>query len=84
MDALFQIKIVNWSDTAYSEVRSNLEEAQATGDWRWYGDLCIEARSLLVEAGVLTESQPVSVTQFPKLLRHCHIDAQIPEEEEEN
>lgn len=82
MSALFQIKIVPWSDTVYSEAYSNLEEAQTMGDWRWYGDVCIEAHSLLVEAGVLTEGQPVSVTQFPELLRHCHIDAQIPEEEE--
>lgn len=82
MDALFQIKAVPLSDTVYSEAHSNLEVARKTGDWRWYGDMCVEAHSLLVEAGVLTEGHQISVTHFPKLLWHCHIDAQIPEEDE--
>lgn len=81
MDALFQIKTTPWSDTAYSETQSNLEEARATGDWRWYGEVCIEAHFLLVEAGALPEGRQISVAQFPELLRHCHIDAQVPEEE---
>ncbi len=83
MDALFQIKPVALSDTIYSEARDNMQEARDTDDWRWYGDMCIEAHGLLVDAGVLTEGQPISVTHYPKLLMHCHLDAQIEEDANE-
>jgi hypothetical protein len=82
MDALFQIKRVALSDTIYSEVRDNMQRAQEMGDWRWYGDMCVEAYSLLVDAGVLAECQPISVTRYPQLLKHCHLDAQIEENDE--
>lgn len=77
MDALFQIKARALSDTVYSEAHENMQEAYDNEDWRWYGDMCVEAHSLLVDAGVLTDGQPVSVTHFSKLLMHCHLDAQI-------
>ena len=83
MDALF-IKLIGpspikLSDTAYSEAAENLQEAQMMGDWRWYGDMCIEAHGLLVDADVLKPGQPISVTRFPSLLQHCHLDAQVYE-----
>ena len=79
MEELFEIKPATLSDTIYSEAADNMAEAQKTGDWKWYGDLCIEAHALLVEAGVLKVAQGISVTRFPTLLQHCHLDAQIPE-----
>lgn len=79
MEGLFEIKVVPISDTIYSEAAGNMVEAQEIGDWKWYGDLCIEAQAILVEAGMLKAGQGVSVARFPMLLRHCHLDAQIPE-----
>jgi len=79
MEGLFEIKLVPLSDTVYSEVAENMQEAQRIGDWRWYGDTCMEAHSLLVEANMLKPGQPISVTRFPSLLQHCHLDAQVPE-----
>jgi len=81
MQELFQIKPVELSSTVYSELQENMQEAREMEDWRWYGDLCIEAHAALVDAGVLKEGMPISVTRFPTLLQHCHLDAQIPEEE---
>jgi hypothetical protein len=83
MEGLFEIKPVPLSDTIYSEAADNMAEAQKTGDWKWYGDLCIEAHAILVEAGALKAGQGISVTRFPTLLRHCHLDAQVPEESHE-
>jgi len=79
MEGLFEIKPVTLSDTIYSEAAENMAEARKIGDWKWYGDLCIEAHALLVEAGVLKAGQGISVTRFPALLQHCHLDAQVSE-----
>ena len=81
MQGLFQIKPVELSSTVYSELQENMQEAREADDWRWYGDLCIEAHAALVDAGVLKEGMLISVTRFPTLLQHCHLDAQIPEGE---
>ena len=81
MQELFQIKPVELSSTVYSELQESMQEALETEDWRWYGDLCIEAHAALVDAGVLKEGMSISVTRFPTLLQHCHLDAQIPEGE---
>lgn len=82
MEGLFKIKPVPLSDTVYSETLDNMREARKSGDWRWYGDLCIEAHTILVDADALKPGQPISVTRFPTLLWHCHLDAQVPEENE--
>lgn len=83
MQELFKIKPVQLSPTVYSELQENMQEAQDTGDWRWYGDMCVEAHATLVDAGVLKEGMPISVTHFPTLLQHCHLDAQVHEEGDE-
>ena len=83
MEGLFKTKPVPLSDTVYSETRDNMQEARKTKDWKWYGDTCIEAHAILVEAGVLKPNQQISVTRFPTLLWHCHLDAQVSEEDNE-
>jgi len=84
MQKLFKIKPIKLSSTIYSELQENLQEARKMDDWHWYGDLCIEAHAALVDAGVLEERMPISVTRFPTLLQHCHLDAQVSEEEKES
>lgn len=77
MKNLLKITPVTLSDTIYSEAAENMAEACKTSNWKWYGDLCIEAHALLVEAGMLKAGQGVSVTRFSTLLWHCHLDAQV-------
>ena len=83
MQDLFTLNPVELSDTVYSETAANIDEAHRTNDLYWAAELYIEAFILLREQGMVTDENKISIVKYKQLLLACHLDAQVPIEENE-
>lgn len=83
MQDLFTLNPVELSDTVYSETAANIDEAHRTNDLYWAAELYIEAFILLREQGMVTDENKISIGKYKQLLLACHLDAQVPIEENE-
>ncbi len=83
MQDLFALEPVELSDTVYSETTANLDEAHRTNDIYWAAELYIEAFILLRDQGMVTDDNKISIRKYEQLLLACHLDAQVPSEDNE-
>lgn len=83
MQDLFALEPVELSDTVYSETAANLDEAHRTNDIYWAAELYIEAFILLRDQGMVTDDNKISIGKYKQLLLACHLDAQVPSEDDE-
>lgn len=83
MQDLFALEPVELSDTVYSETAANLDEAHRTNDIYWAAELYIEAFILLRDQGMVTDDNKISIGKYEQLLLACHLDAQVPSEDNE-
>ena len=81
MDA-FNLKPVPLSETVYSETINDIREARRKRDGRWLVELHIEAFCLLDEAGLINRNKKPNPERYEELLWHLHLDAQVPEGDE--